>query len=1007
MQLIRGLLGGMPAADLVVPRDDLFHFMPTHGKWDECGDREAIICHATGRRFLYRELQARFRAAGGALAAMGFKKGDMLSIHLHNCVEFTFAVFASAAIGGVATASNPMYEVGELNHLWNDAQAVICVTSTKYKDVVEKVSAPSMRQITYIEDGACFVHATVAPAGFELPQGGARPDPDSLVALPYSSGTTGKAKGVMLKHMNIVSNILQGVVEHSDIRWDINEGDKIMTTLPLFHIYGFTIQMLTSLYRRATVVVIPKFDPSTFVDDANAYKVSVACVVPPILLFFDKLASQGAFDVPTLRHAVSAAAHLDPNLQERVTARCGFNCRQGYGATETSPTVSLIGVKKESMVVGSIGRVLPLTSVKVVDAATHELVSTGTQGELCVQGPQVMVGYLNRPDATATSLIDGWYHAGDVAHVDASGHIFLGARIKDMIKIQGFQVAPAELEGVLREHPVVDDVCVIGVPDEYTGEAAIAFVVLKDASFDADSLRSCFEGRLASFKTPREFIPIEKVPKSAAGKVLARILKDDYLVKNGIEVPAQQSSATSDPHAARPRLLCLHGRASNVQVAQMQCTFLGLDGYTGPNGEEILGSCECTYLPAPLKTDGVEVIGEVEGRAWFVDGDVDSMRAGLQYVASHVLKEGPFDGVFGFAQATSLVSMLSKPEVWQSLSGGKAEDLPWRFAILANGYLANGSDRLLTGSSSSPLLALPTVHLMGKHDRILGESQALAARYADPTIHVLDAAHKIPMSLLLDGKRESAVVLSSIGKFVSGFSPAAGSGATARVPPSMPRGKPRLLCLHGLDSNADVTRLQCTLLGLDDMCDCTYLTAPFDTGGAEARKEGAYVEVMENATLCSWYRDGEPASMSEGLRYVIDHVAKEGPYDGVYAFSQGSCVASVLSDLGAWKSLGGARGGAPWRFIIIACGSDRFWHREGCPATTMPLQLPTLHIMGKDDPIFKESKQLAARYAKPVTHVIDAGHSIPFSIQDGSDASKVVLDAVASFVATDHPERGR
>ena len=254
--------GLTPTRSLHIPEDDLFHYLTTC-KWNEKGNKVGLICEdGTSRQIMYRDLQSRLLAAATALTTLGFERGEVLSVHLHNCVEFMIAVLSAVALGSVASPSNPAYEASDLSHQLNDSGGVILITSSKYEEIINKVQKPKMRQMYFIEDQTCFVHATnVVPGGVPaLPTCGVRPDPYSLMVLPYSSGTTGKAKGVQLTHMNIVANIVQANATHDndvvdEIRWDIKEDDTLPTVLPLFHSEGRVTRTNAAMPARTTLIL--------------------------------------------------------------------------------------------------------------------------------------------------------------------------------------------------------------------------------------------------------------------------------------------------------------------------------------------------------------------------------------------------------------------------------------------------------------------------------------------------------------------------------------------------------------------------------------------------------------------------------------------------------------------------------------------------------------------------------------------------------------------------------
>jgi len=273
---------------------------------------------------------------------------------------------------------------------------------------------------------------------------------------------------------------------------------------------------------------MPKFEPDRFLKAIQDYKITQAPVVPPIIVFLTKHPMVEQYDLSSLRSILSGAAPLDAHLQAAVAERLRCACRQGYGMTELSPIVSFSPRDPDAIVLGSCGKLAANTTVKIVDSLTREALPVGSEGELCVKGPQVMQGYLNRPDATAESIdADGFLITGDLARIDETGTLFIGDRVKELIKVKGFQVAPAELEGLLLKHTDVADVCVIGVPDERHGQLPCAYVVPRnEAHLDAEILLDFLKPHVAEFKLPQTFRFVDSVPKSASGKLLRRAIAE-------------------------------------------------------------------------------------------------------------------------------------------------------------------------------------------------------------------------------------------------------------------------------------------------------------------------------------------------------------------------------------------------------------------------------------------------------------------------------------------------
>ena len=349
-----------------------------------------------------------------------------------------------------------------------------------------------------------------------------------IVALPYSSGTTGLPKGVMLTHRNLVANLCQCAgAEKFDA---FKERDVIIALLPFFHIYGLVVTMLLTLAEGATIVSMPRFDLQQFLAILAKYRVTIAPLVPPIVLGIAKYPSLGEYDLSSLRLVFSGAAPLGEEVARSASARLGCPVVQGYGMTEASPVTHLSPTYDAPFKPGSIGHVVPSTEVKIVEVdTTREVSGPGQDGELWIRGPQIMKGYLNRPEETAASIdADGWYHTGDVGHVDDEGYFFIVDRTNELIKYKGLQVAPAELEALLLTHAAVLDAAVTRIPDEEAGEVPKAFVVLRpdevSRAVTAEALMAFVAERVAPHKRIRSVAFVEQIPKSPSGKILRRLL---------------------------------------------------------------------------------------------------------------------------------------------------------------------------------------------------------------------------------------------------------------------------------------------------------------------------------------------------------------------------------------------------------------------------------------------------------------------------------------------------
>jgi acyl-CoA synthetase (AMP-forming)/AMP-acid ligase II len=342
---------------------------------------------------------------------------------------------------------------------------------------------------------------------------------EDLIVLPYSSGTTGLPKGVMLTHYNLVANLCQ-----TDGVEEITAADKLAGVLPFYHIYGMLVILNYSLYQGATVVSMPRFDLEQFLQIIQDYGITRAHLVPPIVLGLAKHPVVERYDLSSLKAIVSAAAPLGEDLAHACAQRLGCIVKQGYGLTETSPVTHVNPDDPSKIKVGSVGNIIRNTECKIIDTETGEELGVDQEGEVLIRGPQVMKGYLNNPQATAETIDDeGWLRTGDVGYVDGDGFLYIVDRVKELIKYKGFQVAPAELEGLLLTHPAVADAAVIPSPDEEAGEIPKAFVVLKGEA-TAEEIMSYVAEQVSPHKKVRRLEFTDEIPKSPTGKILRRVL---------------------------------------------------------------------------------------------------------------------------------------------------------------------------------------------------------------------------------------------------------------------------------------------------------------------------------------------------------------------------------------------------------------------------------------------------------------------------------------------------
>jgi acyl-CoA synthetase (AMP-forming)/AMP-acid ligase II len=484
--------------------------------------KPALIDGPSGRAITYRELVGGARLVAGGLAARGFQRGEVFAIYCPNLPEYAVAFYGVLLAGGINTTINPLYTVEELAAQLNDAGASHLLTVPPFLDkAMEAAGRSGVREVFVLGEAAgATPFAALLRAGRQPPEVTIDPQTD-LAVLPYSSGTTGLPKGVMLTHHNLVANLsqLQPVL-------DMHQDDVGVAVLPFFHIYGLTVLMAAALWRGATLVTMPRFDLEQFLTIVQDYRVTAAAVVPPMMLALAKHPLVDRFDLSALQFIGSGAAPLDAELEEACAKRLGCLTAQGYGLTETSPVLTTQAAEEARIRHGSAGQLVPNTEAKVVDPATGEALGRDQDGELCFRGPQVMRGYLHRPAETAQLLDpEGWLHSGDIGHVDDDGYFYVVDRVKELIKYKGLQIAPAELEAVLVAHPAIADAAVVRVPDEQAGEVPKAFVVAT-AELSATEVMDYVAERVAPHKKVRHVEFIDQIPRSLSGKILRRVLME-------------------------------------------------------------------------------------------------------------------------------------------------------------------------------------------------------------------------------------------------------------------------------------------------------------------------------------------------------------------------------------------------------------------------------------------------------------------------------------------------
>ncbi|MBI4375619.1 MAG: long-chain-fatty-acid--CoA ligase [Elusimicrobia bacterium] len=496
----------------------------------------------------FSELQRRVLFVAAGFSARGIGKNDAVAIVHRNSPVFVISYFALARLGAVAVPINFMVQKpDELAYMLNDCQAKGIVTQSEFLKGLRGAAAKARSvAMIWVSDPIAdekgerpreepFSNLLQEPAALSYPQA---QDQDT-VAILYTSGTTGNPKGVMLTHRNLASNAVAGVKKLA-----IRPNDVQLALLPMFHIFGWTANVLVSLLARTKLVISPSITPPRpWLGLMAKHGVTMFSAVPQLFSILAKQATglQGLvlryWFFRKVRLAVSGAAPLSPVVLEAFEKNLRVPIVEGYGLTETAPIISVNPVEKRKP--GSVGTMIDGVKVRIIDDQEHDL-ELGQEGEICVKGDNVMKGYYNLPQATREAFTtDGWFKTGDIGALDSEGYLYIRDRKKDMIIIKGLKVFSAQVESVMLEHPDVQEAALIGIPDEHGDETIKAFVVLKKgASTDKSGLMQFCRSKLDPYKRPRDIEIVEALPKNALQKVLKRALRQRELDKRTAAPPS-------------------------------------------------------------------------------------------------------------------------------------------------------------------------------------------------------------------------------------------------------------------------------------------------------------------------------------------------------------------------------------------------------------------------------------------------------------------------------------
>lgn len=497
--------------------------------------------HFMGKDTSYQEFDGSVAKFAGALQSLGIQKGDHVGFLLSNTPHFMIALYATMRVGATAVPINPIYTPDEIAYIVKDSDAKAVIALDALLPLVEKAhgALPSVEAYIICETDPSaaekmaqlpdavkpkvhsFTQLLMASPAFE---GSAELQGDDVAVILYTSGTTGKPKGAMLTHENLYSNA-RDIGDYLQM----NADDRIVATLPVFHVFALTVVVNAPLLIGATIILVPRFNPAEVFESIKSQRATVFAGVPTMYNFMYQYPQAKTEDFATVRLAISGGSALPVALLHNFEDKFQVRVSEGYGLSEASPVTCFNPIDRDRKA-GSIGTSIVNVENKVVNELGEE-VPVGEVGELIVRGPNVMKGYYKLPEETAAALRDGWLYTGDLAKVDEEGYFYIVDRKKDMIIVGGFNVYPREVEEVLFAHPGIVEAAVVGLPDPNFGESVNAYVVLKDASLTPADLEAYCAEHLAKYKVPRHFEILEELPKNTTGKILRRSLKDQAMSK--------------------------------------------------------------------------------------------------------------------------------------------------------------------------------------------------------------------------------------------------------------------------------------------------------------------------------------------------------------------------------------------------------------------------------------------------------------------------------------------
>nr|ASU87409.1 4-coumarate-CoA ligase [Camellia sinensis] len=516
--------------DIYIPKQ-----LPLHSycfeNISQFSSKPCLINGSTGKVYTYSDVELTSRKVAAGFHNLGIQQRDTIMLLLPNCPEFVFAFLGASYLGAIITMANPFFTPAETIKQAKASNSKLIITQSSYTSKVLDYSSENNVKIICIDsppDGCLHFSELIQSNETQLPE--VEIDSNEVVALPYSSGTTGLPKGVMLTHKGLVTSVAQQV-DGENPNLYIHSEDMMMCVLPLFHIYSLNSVLLCGLRVGAAILIMQKFEIGSFLKLIQRYKVTIGPFVPPIVLAIAKSEVVDDYDLSTIRTMMSGAAPLGKELEDAVRAKFPHaKLGQGYGMTEAGPVLAMclaFAKKPFEIKSGACGTVVRNAEMKIVDPDAGFSLPRNQPGEICIRGDQIMKGYLNDPEATERTIDkQGWLHTGDIGYIDDDDELFIVDRLKELIKYKGFQVAPAELEALLLNHPTISDAAVVPMKDESAGEVPVAFVVRTNGfEVTENEIKKYISEQVVFYKKINRVYFVDAIPKAPSGKILRKDLR--------------------------------------------------------------------------------------------------------------------------------------------------------------------------------------------------------------------------------------------------------------------------------------------------------------------------------------------------------------------------------------------------------------------------------------------------------------------------------------------------